>query len=162
MNADNIFEIIIILLLILIILCIVIRVRRLSHINEVSEHFDGIIEYLSTEDIAIAGEIKNNTNEINQLKAKLDKMTNKIDSSSTNTLLQTQRNKDTALSTTLTQYGNQIQEQNNQIMNLKSNVDKMRKNVNDNTIFIDTLSEEINKFEEEVQNIEEKEKKKKK
>ena len=43
---------------------------------------------------------------------------------------------------------------------LVMNSAKMQKNVKDNTMFIDTISEEINKFEKEVQNLEKKEKKK--
>ena len=160
MNADNIFEIIIILLLILIVLCIVIRVRRLSNINEVSEHFSDIIEHLSTDEIAIASEIKNNTKSINKINSKLTSINNKVANTSSDNILQSQQNKDTALSATLSQYGSQIQQQNNDITKLRMNVDKMGKKVKSNTTFIDTLSEEINKFEVEVQGIEKKEKKK--
>ena len=156
MNADNIFEIIIILLLILIVLCIVIRVRKLSNINEVSENFSGIIEHLSKDEIAIADEIKNNKDDINEINSKLGSMSNKIDSTSSNNILQSQQNKDTALSATLAQYGSQIQQQNNDITKLNMDVDDMKKKVHSNTTFIDTLSEEINKFEVEVQGLEKK------
>jgi len=156
MNADNIFEIIIILLLILIVLCIVIRVRRLSNINEVSEHFSDIIEHLSTDEIAIAGEIKNNTNDIKEINNKLGTITSKVDNSSSDNLLKSQQNKDSALSATLAQYGSQIQQQNNDITKLNRHVNNMKKKVHSNTTFIDTLSEEINKFEVEVQGIEKK------
>ena len=76
----------------MIVLCIVIRVRRLSNINEVSEHFSDIIEHLSTDEIAIAGEIKNNKDDINEINSKLGSMSNKIDSTSSNNILKSQQN----------------------------------------------------------------------
>jgi peptidoglycan hydrolase CwlO-like protein len=79
MKLDNIFEIIVILLLILIVLCIVIRVRKLSNINEISEHFSDIIEHLSPEDAPISSNTpKNSLQEGTAINSTLIDHSNKI------------------------------------------------------------------------------------